>query len=106
MTASAEVGRNEALFRSVNDRIRAVSGDLEPTVKIEFVCECSRTDCIAPVTLTLAEYASVRADPAWFAVIPDHLWDANSEHVRAKHDLHWVVEKVGLAAAAAGGADT
>ncbi len=35
---------------------------------------------------------------------PDHLWDDDSEHVIArKHDLHWVVEKDGVAATVAGG---
>jgi hypothetical protein len=98
MTASVEVGRNEALFRAVNERIRDVSGNLEPSVTIEFICECCRPDCMAPIPLTLAEYTAVRSESTWFAVAPGHLWDEDSEHAVAKHESHWVLEKEGAAA--------
>src|SRR5215210_438723 len=98
MSASVEVGKNEALFRAVNDRIRDVSGDLEPSVTIGFICECSRQDCTAPIALTLAEYAGVRSESTWFAVVPEHLWDEESEHVVSRHVTHWVLEKDGVAA--------
>ena len=105
MSASVEVGRNEALFREVNERIREVSGNLEPSVAIEFVCECNRQDCTVPVPLTLAEYAAVRSESTWFAVAPGHLWDKSSEHVVAKRESHWVLEKDGVTAVVADAAD-
>jgi hypothetical protein len=105
MSASVQVAKNEALFRAVNDRIRDVSGDLEPSVSIEFICECSRQDCLVPIPLTLAEYADVRSESTWFAVVPGHLWDGDSEHVVSRHESHWVLEKDGIAAAVADAAD-
>lgn len=96
-----EVGKNEALFRAVNERIREVSDGLEPVVPVEFICECSRRDCTALITLTLAEYGAVRAESIWFAVVPDHIWEEDSEHVIARYEAYWVIEKDGVAAAVA-----
>jgi hypothetical protein len=105
VTAGVEVGKNEALFRAVNERIRDVSGELEPSVTIEFICECSRQDCVSPIPLTLAEYARVRSESTWFAVAPDHIWDEDAEHVVSRHESHWVLEKDGAAAVIADAAD-
>ena len=105
MSASVEVGRNEALFRAVNDRIRDVSGDLEPSVTIEFICECSRQDCMSPIPLTLAEYTGVRSKSTWFAVVPGHLWDEDCEHLVSRNESHWVLEKDGVAGLVADAAD-
>jgi hypothetical protein len=103
--SSVEVGKNEALFRAVNDRIRDVSDDLEPSLTIEFICECSRQDCTSPIPLTLAEYAHVRSESTWFAVVPGHLWEEDKEHVVARHESHWLLEKDGLAGAVADATD-
>jgi hypothetical protein len=105
MSASVEVGRNEALFRAVNERIRDVSDDFGPSVTIEFLCECSRQDCMSPIPLTLAEYADVRSESTWFAVVPGHLWDEDSEHLVSKQASYWVLEKDGVAAVVADAAD-
>jgi hypothetical protein len=105
MSASVEVGKNEALFRAVNERIRDVSDDFGPSVTIEFICECSRHDCMSPVPLTLTQYAEVRSESTWFAVVPGHLWDEDSEHLVSKQAAYWVLEKDGVAAVAADAAD-
>jgi hypothetical protein len=101
MTTSVEVGKNEALFRAVNERIRDVSGDLEPAVAIEFICECSRQDCMIPIPLTLTEYTRVRSDATWFGIAPGHVWEHEAEHVMEKHERYWIVEKHGVAGAVA-----
>lgn len=96
-----QVGRKEALFREVNERIRDVSESLRTAgggSGVEFVCECSRTDCHAPIQLDLEEYESVREHPAQFVVAPEHVWDEGAEHVVAERRRYWVVEKVGAAA--------
>ena len=108
MSTQEQAGRNEALFREVNERIREVSESLrnvEGGSGIEFVCECSRTDCHAPILLELEEYESVREHPIQFVVAPDHVWDAAAEHVVGEAERYWVVEKVGAAASAAVEAD-
>ena len=66
------VGKNEALFREVNERIRSVSEDWakgDRTSRIEFVCECSRESCFETVGLTVAEYEEVRSDPRRFLIV-------------------------------------
>ncbi|HEY7195770.1 MAG TPA: hypothetical protein VH306_01140 [Gaiellaceae bacterium] len=97
MPASARVGKNEALFREVNEKIRDVSAGFGTTDPVEFICECSRPECAATIPLTLDQYEAVRSDPTHFVVMAGHVWDADSEHVVAKNGGHWVVEKDGIA---------
>jgi hypothetical protein len=105
VTATSErVGRNEALFREVNERIKEVSESLRSVSgasALEFVCECSRAECHAAVELELADYERVRASPERFLVAVGHLWAPESERLVEEHDGYWVVEKDGDAAEAA-----
>ena len=74
----ARLARNESLFREVNERIQYLAevneriGYVAEGATSEFVCECSNTECISTVGLTVAEYARVRSNPTWFLVKPDH----------------------------------
>ncbi len=102
------IGRNEALFREVNERIREVSGTLESvsgSSAVEFVCECSRTECHASVELELADYERIRSHPARFLIAVGHLWSPEAERLVEEHPGFSVVEKFGDAAAAAAEAD-
>jgi hypothetical protein len=97
---SERVGKNEALFREVNERIKEVSGDLavfDGEAAVEFVCECSDEGCNETVELTLAEYEAVRADPTHFLVAPGHVWEPKAEHAVQQDENHSVVEKTGAA---------
>ena len=83
------VGRNEALFREVNERIRAITtaGD-----DVELLCECADTTCAQPIPMSLADYEAVRAHPTRFFVVPGHeLPDV--ETVVARREEFVVVEK-------------
>jgi hypothetical protein len=51
-------GRNQVLFREVNERIRQVLDDWPE--RGEFLCECSNEDCMETIYLTLEEYEAVR----------------------------------------------
>ena len=101
METAERVGKNEALFREVNERIRELNqafvasdtGELT-----DFVCECSLEGCREYVRLTLDEYESVRAEPARFVVAPGHVWSPDHERDVERHQRFWVVQKVGLAA--------
>jgi hypothetical protein len=98
------IGRNEALFREVNERIRDVSSSLHSvagTSAVEFVCECSRTECHTAVELQIGDYERVRAHPARFLVAVGHLWSPEAERLVEEHASFWVVEKLGDAAEAA-----
>lgn len=95
---SERVGKNEALFREVNERImevseRVVAVDGEAT--LEFVCECSEEGCSEPVQLTLSEYESIRSEPTHFLVAPGHVWQPETEWPVRENETYAVVEKTG-----------
>jgi hypothetical protein len=63
------VGKNEALFREVNERIRDITTQHRDA---EFLCECGDPTCALPIPLDLDEYEEVRADAAQFVIVPGH----------------------------------
>jgi hypothetical protein len=63
------VGKNEALFREVNERIREIT---TYDSDVEFLCECGDPACARPMVMSLAEYEDVRTDPKRFVVVPGH----------------------------------
>ncbi len=83
------VGKNEALFREVNERIREITtydGDAE------FLCECGDSACAQPILVSIDEYEAVRASATRFLVVPGHeLRDV--EDVVEENDRFTVVEK-------------
>jgi 5-bromo-4-chloroindolyl phosphate hydrolysis protein len=89
---------NEALFREVNERIRAISDTFgQPDETYDFLCECSDPMCADRVVMTRAEYEYVRADPARFVVAKGHVMQ-EVESVVDRAANHVVVEKEGAAA--------
>lgn len=90
MSSSLErLARNQALFREVNERIEKTAGN---NSKIEFVCECSDTECIETVELRLSDYEEIRANPIRFVIKPGHEIDA-IERVTSENGGFAVVEK-------------
>jgi hypothetical protein len=87
------IGRNEDLFRKVNDQIEGVNeafGMITGTMSI--LCECGKLECIEQLDLTIDAYRELRADATRFAVKPGHeLPDV--ERVVERHDSYFVVEK-------------
>jgi hypothetical protein len=81
------IGKNETLFREVNERISELSAG-----SADFVCECGNRDCFEALQLTLAEYEEVRADPTWFVVVPGHE-AADVEAVIEQHGHYLVMRK-------------
>jgi hypothetical protein len=65
------LARNEAMFRSVNERVEEV---VQPGAgeEIDFLCECGAANCVQKITLTRREYEQVRSDATQFAVVPGH----------------------------------
>ena len=68
---SDRLARNEAMFRSVNERVEEVVQP-GPEEEIDFLCECGDSTCVENMTMTRQEYEQVRADGAQFAVYPGH----------------------------------
>jgi hypothetical protein len=87
------IGRNEDLFRKVNDQIEGVNeafGTITGTMSI--LCECGMLDCVEHIDLAIDAYRTLRADPTRFAVKPGHeLPDV--ERVVERHEAYFVVAK-------------
>jgi hypothetical protein len=66
------IGKDEALFRAVNERIEEVSRRVPDQETAAFLCECGDPDCGAHIELTSAEYEEIRADPTLFAFAKGH----------------------------------
>jgi hypothetical protein len=93
----ARAGRNQSLFREVNERIQQ-SGVLpaEDFWPENFFCECGHETCVVPLRLTRDEYEAVRRNARWFFVAPsDEHFLPHAEVVIEKKDDYWIVEKFG-----------
>jgi hypothetical protein len=98
MTTRAErQGRNEALFREVNERIAELNQTFQVEGRSEFLCECSREACKEPVSISIDEYETVRRAATRFFVLPGHE-DTSVESVVERSERYVVVEKIGEAA--------
>jgi hypothetical protein len=98
MTTRAErQGRNESLFREVNERIAELNQAFEVDGRSEFLCECSREECKEPISISIEEYENVRNASTRFFVVPGHE-DESVERLVERNDRYVVVEKIGEAA--------
>lgn len=88
------VGRNEVIFREVNERLRELGEGLSLVGEVaEFVCECADTSCTDRMELPLSEYERVRSDPKWFVLLPGHE-ELDFERVIDERDGYLIVEKL------------
>lgn len=70
---AARIGRNEALFREVNEQIDGLNRTISQAERtMHIVCECGDLACSAGLVVPLPAYEEVRADPARFFVQPGH----------------------------------
>jgi hypothetical protein len=94
--------RNEALFRSLNEEIKDVQigNGADASDPIDFVCECSSTECMKVVSASREEYEAVREGGSTFIVAPGHE-EPEIENVIVSRSGFSVVEKRGEAAAVA-----
>ena len=88
-------GRNQALFREVNERIAQV-GDAAAHETVEFLCECAATTCVTLIRMTAGEYEDVRRVPTHFFVAPGHVL-RDVEDVVADRGHFLIVRKRGEA---------
>src|SRR5215471_14116609 len=93
---SARLGQNEALFRSINERIEAGTWPSTPSDVVAFRCECAALGCNVLVELTLGEYESVRGHARQFILSPGHELPAVEQVIR-RAESYVVVEKLGEA---------
>ena len=92
----ARIAKNEALFRSVNERMREIAESFElfegRDSLIEFFCECGRETCFERIEMTRDEYEHIRSDPTHFVVVPGHE-AGHVERVVRPGDRYDIVEK-------------
>jgi hypothetical protein len=99
--SALRVGRNQSLFRAVNEQIEATNERFGVASEdVEFVCECAAEFCMERLTLTLAQYEELRQMPTRFIVKSGHVYP-EFERVVEEINGYVVVEKFGKAAAEA-----
>jgi hypothetical protein len=103
-TVEERVGRNEAIFRQVNERIVEVGDELDAS-RLAIVCECADAACAASIEISLSDYRRAREESAVFIVIPEHLL-AGLEEAMFADERSVFVRKRGQAAEAAEQADS
>jgi len=87
------IGRNEAIFREVNERLQKLAKDFQITDELlGLLCECGNANCHEKIELTASEYEALRAEPTHFAVAPGHE-EEDVESVVARTDRYLVVRK-------------
>jgi hypothetical protein len=93
------IGRNEDIFRKVNDQIEGVNenfGMITGTMSV--LCECGEIECVERIELTVEEYRGLRSEPTHFAVKPGHEIPDVETVVARKGAYHVVAKADGEAA--------
>ena len=89
----AQLARNEAMFREVNERLRELGESFAMvSERASFVCECADGECAEPIELSLPDYERVRSNPRHFVVVDGHV-RPDIEFVAYELPPYLVVEK-------------
>jgi hypothetical protein len=86
------IADNERRFRVFNDEVQQVGAQFDSHAR--FSCECGDERCTTTIELGPDEYARLRADARWFAVLPGHD-RPDVERVIERHDAYLIVQKTG-----------
>jgi hypothetical protein len=87
------IGRNEAVFRIVNERLEDLSETFGPAAgPMQLVCECGSAACTESISVSASEYEAVRADAELFVVAHGHVAD-DVERVVEERPAYDVVRK-------------
>lgn len=79
------LARNEALFRSINDKIEGLNEAFQiVTDGFEILCECGNRNCVEQITVPTPDYQRIREDPELFMLVAGHE-DTTAERV-VEHD--------------------
>ena len=90
----AKLGKNQALFRAVNDPVESLSGNRASASPLSFLCECANLDCGSTIDIAPAEYEEIRQNSTHFFVLPDHIFP-EVETVADDRGSYLIVEKFG-----------
>jgi hypothetical protein len=95
-TREVRAGRNQSLFRAVNESLVALNEAFAVmTDTFSIACECADVRCIETLEISPEAYAAVRADPRRFVVLTGHVYP-DVERVVDEADDYVVVEKFGV----------
>lgn len=90
-------GRNEALFREVNEQAERLGRNWQQPDEVPlFVCECADDRCTERIAVPAVVYREVRSNPRQFLLRPGHE-QPEIEEVREATDAYVIVEKTGAA---------
>ena len=90
---AARIAQNEALYRSVNEKIEDLNRAFAPVLEtMSIVCECGDASCATQIEVDVTTYERIRADPVLFFVVPGHeITDV--EDVVEERDGYLIVRK-------------
>lgn len=87
------VGLNESIFRQVNEQIESLNRDFGTENRtMTVICECADGDCTERLTISVAEYERVRADPRRYIIVAGHSLP-EYESIIDSRDVYEVVAK-------------
>src|SRR5437588_2844657 len=90
------IGLNQAVFRTVNERVEAIAGTLKVAPEqLLLVCECGDTACDERIELSRVDYEALRSDPSLFAVVPGHAAESIETVIRRAPGFEVVRKKAG-----------
>jgi hypothetical protein len=93
------VGRNESLYRLVNEQIEGINETFGVlTGDFAVVCECEDLHCQEQITVTRAAYEQVRENSAAFIIKPGHQAEDEEDVVEETAGYFVVVKKPGMPA--------
>src|SRR3954469_24678000 len=86
--------RNQSLFRSVNEQLKATNAAFVEVGGTEYAiaCECADLECVQTLQISPGAYERVRSNPRRFVVLAGHVYP-EVEHVVEEIDGYVVVEK-------------
>jgi hypothetical protein len=93
------IGQNEALYRSVNEKIESLSaafGAITETMSV--VCECGDASCAEQIEVSISDYERIRAESTFFIIRPGHEIPDVEEVVEQNDEFHVVRKAEGDAA--------
>jgi hypothetical protein len=105
-TAERRMAENEVVFRNANraiqegfDKLATMSDEdgaepvhVNPTMKLQFLCECSDENCTDRIQISLNDYNDIHTSAKRFIIIDGH--DVQQiERIVERRDAYTIVEK-------------
>ena len=94
---ATRVGKNQALFRRVNERIEQLNesfGTITDTFVV--ICECGDSGCVTQVSIATGAYEQARSDATLFIVASGHQFPEVEDVVDTQVGYHLVRKHAGL----------